>query len=134
MEWWNDGMLVFKRILAILILSSLPPVAGPLISPRRRRYPYEPEANIALSSPSGRLYEPEARTHYSTIPLFHHSNRSTLSLDSEALEGRLSTGCERSELTCHYSGFDTLFSQFHLRKSILTTTPASDIRLGIGSL
>jgi len=30
------------------------------------------------------------RTHYSTIPLFHHSNRTTL---------RLSTGCERSELT-----------------------------------
>ncbi len=33
------------------------------------------------------------------IPLFHHSNRTTLSLDSEALEGRLSTGCERSELS-----------------------------------
>jgi hypothetical protein len=31
MEWWNDGILVFKRILAILILSSIPPVAGPLI-------------------------------------------------------------------------------------------------------
>jgi hypothetical protein len=31
------------------------------------------------------------RTHYSTIPVFHHSNRTTL---------RLSTGCERSELTC----------------------------------
>ena len=31
------------------------------------------------------------------IPIFHHSNRTTLSLDSEALEGRLSTGCERSE-------------------------------------
>ena len=28
-----------------------------------------------------------------------HSNRTTLSLDSEALEGRLSTGCERSELS-----------------------------------
>ena len=44
------------------------------------------------------------RTHYFTIPLFHHSNRTTLSLDSEALEGRLSTGCERSELTCFSSG------------------------------
>ena len=49
------------------------------------------------------------------IPLFHcsivlsepqdlraggqHSNRTTLSLDSEALEGRLSTDCEQSELT-----------------------------------
>jgi hypothetical protein len=40
------------------------------------------------------------RTHHSTIPLFHHSNRTNLSFDSEALEGRLSTGCERSELTC----------------------------------
>jgi hypothetical protein len=40
------------------------------------------------------------RTHYSTIPVFHHSNRTTLSLDPEVLEGRLSTGCERSELTC----------------------------------
>jgi len=34
------------------------------------------------------------------IKVFHHSNRTTLSLDSEALEGRLSTGCERSELAC----------------------------------
>jgi hypothetical protein len=39
-------------MLTIFILSSIPPVAGALISPRRRRYPYEPEANIALSSPS----------------------------------------------------------------------------------
>jgi hypothetical protein len=31
MERWNDGILVFKRILTILILSSIPPVAGPLI-------------------------------------------------------------------------------------------------------
>jgi len=31
MEWWNAGILVFKRIIAILILSSIPPVAGPLI-------------------------------------------------------------------------------------------------------
>jgi hypothetical protein len=29
MEGWNDGILVFKRILTILILSSLPPVAEP---------------------------------------------------------------------------------------------------------
>jgi len=63
----NAGILVFQRIIAILILSSIPPVAGPLISPRRRRYPYEPEANIALSSPRRRLSEPEAK-----IPLFHH--------------------------------------------------------------
>jgi hypothetical protein len=34
-----------------------------------------------------------SRTHDSIIPLFHHSNRTTLSSDSEALEGRLSTGC-----------------------------------------
>ena len=32
--------------------------------------------------------EPEARTHYSTIPVFHHSN------------------CERSELTCYITGQD----------------------------
>jgi len=31
MELWNDGILVFKMILAILILSSIPSVAGPLI-------------------------------------------------------------------------------------------------------
>jgi hypothetical protein len=31
MEWWNNGILVFKRILAILILSSIPPIAGPFI-------------------------------------------------------------------------------------------------------
>jgi hypothetical protein len=29
LEGWNDGTLVFKRILTILILSSLPPVAEP---------------------------------------------------------------------------------------------------------
>jgi hypothetical protein len=29
---------------------------------------------IRLSSPSHRLSESEARTHYSTIPSFHHSN------------------------------------------------------------
>jgi long-subunit acyl-CoA synthetase (AMP-forming) len=37
------------------------------------------------------------RSHYSSIASFHHSNRTTLSLDPEVLEGRLSTGCERSE-------------------------------------
>ena len=31
MEWWNDGILVFKRILAILILSLIPPVADNLL-------------------------------------------------------------------------------------------------------
>jgi hypothetical protein len=62
MEWWNDGILVFKRILTILILSSIPPVAGPLISPRRRRYPYEPEANISLSQ--------NPLLQYSSIPAF----------------------------------------------------------------
>ncbi len=30
--------------------------------------------NIAVSSPSRRLYEPEAKTHFSNIPAFHHSN------------------------------------------------------------
>jgi hypothetical protein len=39
------------------------------------------------------------RSHYSSIASFHHSNRTTLSLDPEVLEGRLSTGCERSELS-----------------------------------
>jgi hypothetical protein len=62
MEWWNAGILVFKRIIAILILSSIPPVAEPLISPRRRRYPYEPEANIALSQ--------NPLLHYSIVPSF----------------------------------------------------------------
>jgi hypothetical protein len=33
-------------------------------------------------------------THHSNNPSFHYSNRTTLSFDSEALEGRLSTGCE----------------------------------------
>jgi hypothetical protein len=75
MEWWNDGILVFKRILDILVLSSILPVAGTLI-----------QHCIILS-------EQQARAHYSTIPLFHHSNRTTL---------RLSTGCQRSELTCPY--------------------------------
>jgi hypothetical protein len=57
------------------IVRQLPTVAGPLISPRRRLHRlYEPEANIALSSPSRRpkpiiLYEPEAKTHYSIIPV-----------------------------------------------------------------
>ena len=36
---------------------------------------------------------------YSIIPLFHYSNRTTLLLNPEALDGRLSTGCERSELS-----------------------------------
>ncbi len=51
MEYW-----FFKRIFAILILLSLPPVAGPII-----------QHCIILS-------EPQARTHYSGIPTFHHSN------------------------------------------------------------
>jgi hypothetical protein len=62
MEGWNAGILVFKRILTILSLSSIPPEAGPLISPRRRRYPYEPEANIA--SFQNPLF------HYSIVPSF----------------------------------------------------------------
>ena len=86
-----------KMILAILILWAIPPVAGPFI-----------QHCIILS-------EPEA-----TIPLFHHSNRTTLSLDSEALEGRLSTGCERSELN---SVFDTaeLFVEIIYPMSALLT-------------
>jgi len=31
MEWWNNGILVSQRILTILILALIPPVAGPLI-------------------------------------------------------------------------------------------------------
>ena len=31
MEWWNDGILVFKKMFTILKLSSIQPVAGPLI-------------------------------------------------------------------------------------------------------
>ena len=57
MEWWNGGRLVFKRILAILILSSILPMAGPLIQPC-----------IILS-------EPEARTHYSIVPSFPPGRR-----------------------------------------------------------
>jgi hypothetical protein len=45
MEWWNDGILVFKRILAILILSSIAAGGGAI--------------NPILHYP---------RTHYSTIP------------------------------------------------------------------
>jgi hypothetical protein len=52
-ERWNIG---FKRILAILILSSIPPVAGPLI-----------QHCIILS-------EPEARTHCSIIPIVSEAN------------------------------------------------------------
>src|SRR5210317_84068 len=55
--------------------------------------------------------------HHSIIPVFHYSNRTTLSLDSEALEGRLSTGCERSELSSGFgsaaSTFEINFSSFH---------------------
>jgi hypothetical protein len=65
-EGWNDEILVFKRILTILILSSLPPVAEPLISPRRRRYPYEPEANIASSQ--------NPLFHCSIIPIVSEAN------------------------------------------------------------
>jgi len=84
MEWWNDGILVFKWILAILILSSILPVAGTLN-----------QHCIILS-------EPQARTHYSTIPLFHHSN------------------CERSELTCYLDfaqvgGFHMQDAQLNLK-------------------
>ncbi len=61
MEWWNDGILVFKRILTILILSSIPPVAEPLI-----------QHCIILS-------ESEANTHYSSHALagFQHSKLGT---------------------------------------------------------
>jgi hypothetical protein len=45
MEWWNDGILVFKSILAILILSSISAGGGTI--------------NPILHYP---------RTHYSTIP------------------------------------------------------------------
>jgi len=40
------------------------------------------------------------RSAFGGIESFHYSNRTTLSLDSEALEGRLSTGCGRKELNC----------------------------------
>jgi len=66
MEKWNNGMvdvgiLVSKRVFAILILLSIPPVAGSLIQ----------YCNI--------LSEPEASTHYSrthdsNVPEFQHSN------------------------------------------------------------
>jgi hypothetical protein len=81
MEWWNAGILVFKRILVILILSSILPVAGPLI-----------QHCIILS-------EPEARTCYFIIPLFHHSN------------------CERSELTCSSVSFFS-HSKFDVGRSM----------------
>jgi len=85
MEWWNDGILVFKWILAILILSSILPVAGTLN-----------QHCIILS-------EPQARTHYSTIPLFHHSN------------------CERSELTWLFPlnlGSITISFVFSIKKQL----------------
>ena len=55
MEWWNAGILVFKRIIAIFILSSIPTAAGPLIQ------------HCIIPEP--------------IIPLFHYSNceRSELS-------------------------------------------------------
>jgi hypothetical protein len=60
-ERWNIGFQMdishFNWILTILILSSILPVAGTLN-----------QHCIILS-------EPQARTHYSTIPLFHHSLR-----------------------------------------------------------
>jgi hypothetical protein len=52
------------------------------------------------------------RSHYSSMPSFHHSNRTTLSLDPEVLEGRLSTGCERSELSSIHAFWPML--DFHL--------------------
>ena len=42
-----------------------------------------------------------SRTHYSIIPVFHYSNRTTLRPFGPELKAEgLSTGCERSELTC----------------------------------
>jgi hypothetical protein len=52
-ERWN---IVFQKDISHFIFIINPVGGGPLISPRRRRYPYEPEANIALSqNPSFQL-------------------------------------------------------------------------------
>ena len=56
---------ILQPLIQILILSSIPPMVGRLIQ------------HCIIPEP------------ISTIPLFHHSNRTTL---------RLSTGCERNEL------------------------------------
>jgi hypothetical protein len=47
--------------------------------------------NLIVIRARGRTINPTLHhpgTHFSTIPFFHLSNRTTLSLDAEALEGR----------------------------------------------
>ncbi len=64
MEYWNSGTMVrrrrIQRILSILNF---------IVLPTADHLP-----NIAVSSPSRRLYEPEAKNHFSNIPAFQHSN------------------------------------------------------------
>ena len=79
-ERWNIGFQ--KDISHFNFIVN--PVGGGTITPTwhyplRARFP----ARRAYR-PEGRLYDSEAKTHYSTVPVFHHSN------------------CERSELTWFY--------------------------------
>ncbi len=83
-ELWNIGFQ--KDISHFNFIVN--PVCGGNINPTLH-FPLR-----AASRSEGRLYELEARTHYSTIPVFHHSN------------------CERSEQTCFdsVSGSIAMFS------------------------
>jgi len=75
---WNIG---FQKDTSQFKFSANP-VGGWTINPTL----HSPLRGVGFYPPAGELYglvaEPEARTHYPTIPVFHHSN------------------CERSELTC----------------------------------
>jgi len=57
-ERWNTGMVASQRIFSILSFIE-------------NEFCHLP--NIAVSSPSRKLHEPEAKTHHSTIPAFHYS-------------------------------------------------------------
>jgi len=75
MEWWNDGILVFKKMFTILKLSSIQPVVGPLIQhciilSELQALP----SGVSSIIPLRDGVEQEARNHYSTIPAFQHSS------------------------------------------------------------
>ena len=68
LEQWNNG---FERTFSILKMpchsgfqhETITPFSSPSPLPARRAY-----------RPEGEFHEPEAKTHHSDIPKFHHSN------------------------------------------------------------